>query len=87
LEVSKHNYLSDPFCRQIPIEDTILFLDKLSKSHPFLVDEEPESWKVLNIIECIMEKKSEELKEKIKTILLKLVKSGTPNAEKILTKI
>ncbi|CAN5515591.1 hypothetical protein BH18THE2_BH18THE2_22240 [soil metagenome] len=76
------------FCRQIPVEDTIHFLERLCHSHPFLVNERSESWKVLEILECLTKDKvTTQSSEKIKPLILKLVKSGTPTAENLLTKI
>jgi hypothetical protein len=76
------------FCRQIPVEDTILFLERLCHSHPFLVEKKSESWKLLEILECLTEDKiTVQSKEKIKSLILKLVKSGTPTAESLLKKV
>ena len=76
------------FCRQIPTEDTIMFLERLCHNYPFLVEKSPENWKVLDVLECLMEDKiTPQSKEKVKSLILKLVKSGTPTAENLLKKL
>jgi hypothetical protein len=45
------------FCRQIPTEDTLMILERLCQSHPFLVDNRSESWKVLEILKCLTNNK------------------------------
>lgn len=76
------------FCRQIPIEDCIMFLERLCYNHPFLVDNRSESWKVLEILECLTKDKiATPLREKVRPLILKLVKSGTPTAEILLKRV
>ena len=76
------------FCHRIPVEDTIMFLEKLCNSHPFLVEERSESMKVLELLECVTKDKiTTESKEKIKSLTLILVKSGTPTAEDLLKRL
>lgn len=76
------------FCRQIPIDDTIQFLERLCLNHHFLVDNRSESWKVLKILECLTEKKIPlHLKEKVRPLILKLVSSNTPGAEDLLRRV
>jgi len=76
------------FCRQIPMEDTIMFLERLCYSHPFLVNERSESWKVLEILECLTKDKiTIQSKERARSLILKLVKLGTPTAENLLKKV
>ncbi len=77
------------FCRQIPTEDSIMFLERLCHSHPFLVDNRAESWKVLEILECLTKDKitTKQSKEKVRSLILKLVQSGTPTADLLLKKV
>jgi hypothetical protein len=76
------------FCRQIPIDDNVLFLERLCYSHPFLLNEGSENWKVLKILECLArERLATQLRDKVKSLVLKLVESRTPGAEDLLRKL
>ena len=77
------------FCRQIPTEDTLMFLERLCHSHPFLVDNRAESWKVLEILECLTKDKiaTKRSAERVRSLIIKLIQSGTPTAEILLRKV
>jgi hypothetical protein len=77
------------FCRQIPTQDVILFLERLCHSHPFLTDNRAASWKVLEILECLTDDKiaTTRSKERVRSLIIKLVQSGTPTAEILLKKV
>jgi hypothetical protein len=76
------------YCGQIPTEDSILFLERLCHSHTFLTDNRAVSWKVLEILECLTKDKiaTTRSKERVRSLILKLVQSGTPTAEILLKK-
>jgi hypothetical protein len=88
-ESAEMNIYLRVFYRQIPIEDTIKFLERLCHSHPFLVNERSESWKVLQILEYLTKegKVTMQSKEKIKSLILQLVEAGIPTAENLLKKV